>query len=570
MLHIKVLSAHDLPLVSNSIRKTIIFLFAGSGPYYFIAQEKSQEKTQNPFFSIEADIPFYISDAIILHLWSARLFSKKILIGKARLDFKKIIQENILDLTSPNEVPYEIGFEPGYNNKARISLLLSFRSQDYPLFSQVNPEKIPYNNLSFYFKYNPPLPYTISEPPVTAQLLHCYQSKDKTELNYTLYDENSDWSYIGGNTESNIVPGPTGPTPILSISKYNIPMYHSKHLFFFIIYNKSYNGLLSFVSNIDKFGTTGIYSLIGNCFSYKSLKPKKSGIFREFDIHVEPGKYYAVPAYFDVNPHIVNLDFSIQNFKPMLSDKRDTLVQDIISAIHTIPDYSKIKIEEMIPFPKYGTITLKNIYEKYQIPQSNKLTILNGGFSVHSTGKSTVTIYWEPSVCAIDKRTRQLVTLPQTVMDTKFKSFFGPKMVANSQITHITTLDLNQADPNYVIIYILGTHDPDLTCVQDIPHCVILDAESEKIFFRTPLRIFESGYRNLLMYKFEKIEDEWQITSIQRPFTTKKNAIADFIYSLDSKNEIPEMDTLPDFDFPEEDEIGKKINEKKEMEENLI
>ena len=82
MIHIRVISAENLPVYTKEVRKTRIYCFSSSACRYFYGSFKNKDNTINPKWNGEFDADLLRCSSLSFILFSSRLLSKEVYLGR--------------------------------------------------------------------------------------------------------------------------------------------------------------------------------------------------------------------------------------------------------------------------------------------------------------------------------------------------------------------------------------------------------------------------------------------------------------------------------------------------------
>ena len=298
MIHVTIIGANNLPIVTKKIEKTRLIVLSSSTKRYFYGSIKNKEKTSYPLWDAEFDIDFYRANFLYLKLFASPFFKKDTFIGEAIIDLISIMNEQpqnfygSIDQPIHRDVPItlcqadnaQISFEFYYIPSILPSLPLS----DIPSSPQYH----------VFLTYNPPLPFSQEfQLPVEIELLQYFaipqnkeDKKSKTSRGVYLHlDSKHDWESVGISNQYPVF-GPTGYTQLISLNSERIS--EKALVFLFNVHN--YHGIVT-LNLVAEHPDKHMEYFNSNLFEVVPSKSIKKGIIQTIDVCVQENTKISLP-----------------------------------------------------------------------------------------------------------------------------------------------------------------------------------------------------------------------------------------------------------------------------------
>lgn len=545
MFRVRIHNAENLPILTKNVRKTRIYCFSTSSCKYFYDSFKNKENTTNPQWNCEFELDLFRCNTLTFLLYSSRLLSKEIFIGQVDINiplfFLQEAGKQILN-NPQSSTRLEFPITSCANSNAILSLSISYFPTAY---RPIKFEDISNPVLHIFVTHTPSIPLSTNENPIEIELLQAYFIEDKKSGFYNgLYfnfNKKTQWETIGYSSLGQYIQGQTGLTQIHSISLNRI----NNKFEFFILDVSDYKGVVTLNFVIEKKGKIKTIKDQQYIEPHNSKKSKK-GTLKTVDVLCEPNHKYCFPLYLFYEKKVIKKDaFDLTFSSPMytICEKPSNSIENYFNEFYSqiiekaksnIPQLKDVNFFKTTVLNHSEKVPLINVFNDLNLGINYKLRIYIGGSTSYKDEEGSDTDYWEPRFIIYDKQSckrneeieKSLIKKPFYVSPifTSKKPVFGMKW--NSYVN----LNLDQFDMNKVVVFAVYC-DASLESADEVGFYLISQVgnygddkseDNERLLFRNLIFPDKNNSHFLICFRFEFIEDGWEIFPMRFYFKKKK------------------------------------------------
>ncbi|KAK8897630.1 hypothetical protein M9Y10_015593 [Tritrichomonas musculus] len=551
MLHIRVVSAHNLPVPTKKVRKTKIYCFSYSSRRYFYDAFKSKEKTTDPKFDGEFDLDLFRAVDLSFTIFSSRLLSKDVFLGRVDIDLCKLLSEETGKkiLGSPHSIS-EVSFPITSCDSQNATLLLAI-SYNPSVYKSIDFKDLSKPTIHFWATYNPPLEITDNDQiPVEIELFQASPNKDRKsgDLNvfFTNLNKYSNWESVGDSSNNHVFPSPAGVTQVHTFALSRISDCYE----FFILNDNNYTGTVTLNFIEEKKDKTKRFS----DGPYYEVDDKKDqiGTVKTVSLQIEPNKKFCVPIFMFYEKKTFSKKLEFYQFSALTFDKakmaneNDKTVEysEILSsqfpfhseiiqhARNTIPDLKDANFMRLNVLTNSEPISLARTIQDFNLPVQMRVRIYIGGSATnenqqqrHSNQPPEID-YWEPRFYVYDANNGSKCPAISSVLQSspnKETGFPAGKSFMGFNAHTVINVDLNQIGVDKVVAF--GIHCKTNLWLANPPGFFLItyfDGNQEMLMFRTPFYVDRTDVKSALCLRFECQNDDWKIVPMRRYFKDDK------------------------------------------------
>lgn len=549
MLHIRVVSAQNLPVPTKKIRKTKIYCFSYSSRRYFYDSFKSKEKTTDPKFEGEFDLDLFRAVNLSFTIFSSRLLSKDVFLGRVDIDVCNFLssQQGMQIMRSPHSI-VQVQFPITHCESQNATLLISF-SYSPSIYNSVEFKDLSKPTIHFWVTYNPPLEITNNEQiPVEIELLEAslYDDRKSGDLNvfFTNLNKYCNWETVGNSSNNHVFPSPSGVTQVHTFALSRV----SDCYVFFILNVNNYAGTVTINFIEEKKDKTKNFQ-DGPYFEVDSKKDQ-IGTVKTVSLQVEPNKKFCAPLFmfYEKKTFSKKLEFNqfpVVSFdKSKMANENDTTVEysDIISSQtpfhaeimqqvrNTISELKDSNFMRLNALTNSVPISISKTIRDFNLQVSNRIRIYVGGATTeqeqHNSNQPPVTNYWEPKFIVYDANNHARCPAISSALESnpnKETSFSAGKNFMGFKAHTVVDLDLSQVGNDKIVVFCI--HCQSCLNMANPPGFFLIthfDGNQEMLLFRAPFYVDQSNVHDALCLRFENIVNDWKIIPMRRYFKDGK------------------------------------------------
>lgn len=533
MIHIRVISAENLPVYTKEVRKTRIYCFSSSACRYFYGSFKNKDNTINPKWNGEFDADLLRCSSLSFILFSSRLLSKEVYLGRVDIDIHNFfLQEPGNQILKTPQSLVQCSFPITSCSSSNSFLTLSF-SYFPNIYRPIKFQSISSPIIHVFATYTP----SVESCPIEIELIQAYYIDEKKNgLNGLFYNFNrlTDWETVGYSSYDRCFLGPSGETQIHTF----MPRRLDSKFHFFILNNKTnYEGVVTLNFVVERGGDEE--AVKNEVYLTPRKKNVASGTIKTVDVQCHSkNKKICFPIVLSYTKKVLKKDIcdfiSLPSFFEY--DKKDDIDEYPVEYYSNIIEKSKSIIPNWnnVNFKRTNVMSVCNekislfkLFSDLNIAACLNLRIYVGGSYTRSSGDNSDTDYWEPFFCVFDKK--ELAQCPEISKALKNKPylvspFFGnQKPLLGMQWNSYVNLNLDQYDINKVFVFM---------CICDAPLNFADDGfymisqvynEVETVLIRNLVFIDTFNSHFVVCFRLEFIEDGWTIIPMRHLFTSNKH-----------------------------------------------
>lgn len=526
MIHIKIIKAENLPIITGSVRKTKICCFSCSSFRYLLGEFKNNENTTNPEWNAEFDVDLFRAVTLSFCLYSSRFFSQDVFLGRVDIDLLKYFQsESGKQIINSPQNCIECKFPLTSCSSSNSILTLSF-SYIPITYRPIKFDQIPDPVIHLWASFNPPIELNdqLSESPIEIDILQAYPIKDeKGEFSQGLYynfDKSTSWEAIGGSSLSKYFYGPTGLTQIHSFKMPRIEKYYE----FFVLNVSNYTGIVTLNFIAEPRGDIKTVQ-DGHCvIPCKNMN--QIGVIQTIDVSCEPNKKYCAPIYmkYEIEARFFYRKYYLFNDFTSLNTEKDSEIntQIIEKAKELIPMIKDVNFVQTKTLTNIEKVSLSKTCQEFKIESNSNLRVYVGGSNVVYDNDGDDVYNWHPNFIIYDKETHQKCPEINKQIKNLTQKQLKSNKIYNFRWNFCNDINLNQFDTNKIIIFIISCTNPLETSNNDGYFLISqVNDNNETLLFRN--MVYADGYCSsyATCFRLEYIDEDWNICPMRHYFQKK-------------------------------------------------
>lgn len=528
MIHVKVLGAKNLPIEEKDGWKSQIYCFSTSSGHYYYHSFKNNKNTENPKWEGEFSAELFRVSTLSFFIYGFRIGSKRNFLGRVDISIPILFENRGSQIISTPNSYFSLVFPIKSCQSSNASLFLSF-SYSPKIYNPIRLNKILKPIIHIWATFDPPN----NSQNVEIELLQAYTTKDAKGHNQHgfYYDFNSltSWEPVGYSSNTNYILVSNCRTQIHSLLPHRI---YEKYEFF-ILNDINYSGKVSlnFVAehrDKKKYFKRESY--------YEPKKDNQIGVIQSFNVICKPNNKYCVPFYLYCDKKHGHKDLQFNQFTSInyerVADSNGNGTNDIQfhkeiieKAKRFIPEWNNVDFTRTNCAPYSQPVSLMKIFNDLDLQRNTELKIYVGGLTKTTYTDTQFLDYWIPEFIVYDKSNntrcpeipKELKTKPNIVIADKNESIFGFDWHS------YVKLNLDQIGKEKVIVFIVYCPAEMETAKPDGFYLISqMDGAKESLLFRCPIYPESNQTHFEIFFRFECINDEWNLVPMQYCFKKSK------------------------------------------------